>query len=69
GLDPYFLDLHARQPHSVRAWLNAPTKTRLIGPHYNPDNDPAYHMSGGSLADWFDIIVHSQEVTPALFLT
>jgi len=68
GLDAYVLDLHAQQPQAVRAWLNAPAKTRLIGPHYDPEDDPAYHMSGGLLADWFDLIIHSQEATPIRLL-
>jgi erythromycin esterase len=69
GLDIFTLDLHAPQPDSIREWLNAPTKTRLIGPHYNLEHDADYHMSGGSLASWFDIIIHFQETTPAHPLT
>src|SRR5205823_13232091 len=48
GRDRYLLDLHARQSHSVRAWLHAPARTRLIGPHYNPDDDAADHTAGRS---------------------
>jgi erythromycin esterase len=68
GLDTYLLDLHAKQSDSVQAWLNSPTKTRLIGPHYDSADDAAYHMSGGSLAEWFDVIIHSQEATPIRLL-
>lgn len=64
GMDTYLLDLHAPQPRAVQAWLDAPAKLRLIGPGYNPEYDSAHHMSGGSLADWFDVIVHAREVTP-----
>lgn len=49
----------------IRRRLNAPTRTRLIGPFYDPLDDAAHHMSGGSLASWFDVVVHMQEVTPS----
>ncbi|RKT82147.1 erythromycin esterase [Saccharopolyspora antimicrobica] len=65
GLDAYLLDLRADGPAPVRAWLDARAKTRLIGPEYDPADDAAYHLSGGSLAGWFDAVVHAQEITPA----
>ncbi|MBO2465352.1 erythromycin esterase family protein [Actinomadura violacea] len=68
GQAGYLLDLRAPQPEPVHHWLNAPTKTRLIGPSYDPADDAAYHLSGGSLAAWFDIILHTEEVTPARLL-
>lgn len=61
----YVLDLGTPRPEPIRRLLAAPTRTRLIGPFYDPRDDAAYHMSGGSLASWFDIIVHTQEVTPS----
>lgn len=64
GMATYLLDLHADQPDPVRAWLHAPAKMRLIGPNYNPDDDANHHMSGGSLGDWFDLIIHHREATP-----
>jgi erythromycin esterase len=63
-LDAYLLDLRAPSTVEVRTWLDRPTMTRLIGPFYDPDDD-AYHLSGGSLAEWFDVIVYSREVTRA----
>ncbi|QUH02663.1 erythromycin esterase family protein [Saccharopolyspora erythraea] len=69
GLDAYLLDLHADGPPSVRTWLDTPTKTRLIGPHHDPDDNAAHHLSGGSLAEWFDAILHTQEVTSVRFLS
>jgi erythromycin esterase len=68
GLDIYMLDLHVPRPPAVRAWIESPTKVRVIGPAYDPANDAAYHLSGGSLAEWFDVIIHSQEVTPTRLL-
>ncbi|MCP2236968.1 erythromycin esterase [Prauserella halophila] len=64
GLAPYVLDLHAVAPAPVRAWLSTPTKTRLIGPSYDPANDAAYHLSGQSLDEWFDAVAHIPTVTP-----
>ncbi len=61
----YVLDLGTPRPEPIRRLLDAPTRTRLIGPFYDPREDAAYHMSGGSLASWFDIIVHTPEVTPS----
>ncbi|MER5227315.1 erythromycin esterase family protein [Streptomyces flaveus] len=69
GLDAYLLDLRADGPPPVRTWLDTPAKTRLIGPHYDPTDNAAYHLSGGSLADWFDAILHTQEVTPVRALS
>ncbi|MFJ5048275.1 erythromycin esterase family protein [Streptomyces sp. NPDC088719] len=69
GLDAYLLDLRADGPPRVRTWLDTPTKTRLIGPDYDPTDNAAYHLSGGSLADWFDAILHTQEVTPVRALS
>ncbi|MCI2424149.1 erythromycin esterase family protein [Saccharopolyspora sp. K220] len=63
GPDAYVLDLHADAPADVRAWLEAPTRTRLIGPHYDPANDADHNLSGASLRDWFDLVVHIREVT------
>lgn len=63
-LQTYLLNLNASQPDSVRSWLNAPTKVRVIGPYYDPEKDSTFHMVG-SLASWFDIIIHFQEITPA----
>lgn len=64
GLDAYLLDLRADGPAPVRAWLGAPAKTRLIGPEYDPADDAAHHLSGGSLVGWFDAVVHAREITP-----
>lgn len=65
GPGPYLLDLRGEAPAAVREWRQAPARTRLMGPHYDPGDDAAHHMSGGSLADWFDAVLHTQEVTPA----
>lgn len=65
GVDQFLLDLRApSQPDAVRAWLNGRATTRLIGPHYDVDHDADYHLSGSSLAGWFDAVIHVQQVTP-----
>jgi erythromycin esterase len=61
--DAYLLDLHVEQG-PARAWLDAPATLRLIGPRYDPRDDANHHMTGGSLADWFDLIVHHRQATP-----
>ncbi|MEU6001341.1 erythromycin esterase family protein [Streptomyces sp. NPDC047197] len=64
-LPAYFLNLRARKPATVEAWLGAPARTRLVGPVYDPREDADHHLSGGSLSEWFDAVVHVREVTPA----
>ena len=64
GLDRFLLDLRRDHPPPVRAWLEAPARFRLIGPGYRPVEDAGHHMRGGSLADWFDFIIHHHQVTP-----
>jgi hypothetical protein len=59
GLDQFALDLRRPAPPPVRTWLTAPIKTRGL-----PNEGPDAYMSGGTLAQWFDIVVHRQEVTP-----
>lgn len=61
GPDAYLLDLRG-----LRA--DRPTKTRLVGPSYDPADDASYHLSGGSLGEWFDVIAHWRQVTPVHLL-
>ncbi|SHF84858.1 erythromycin esterase family protein [Streptoalloteichus hindustanus] len=60
-LDTFLLDLRVARPEAVRAWLEAPTKTRMIG----PTQDPLEHLSDGAFGDWFDVVGHHRHVTPA----
>ena len=41
-------------------WPDAPVVTRGL-----PEGGRDAHMAGGTLAQWFDLIVHCQTVTPA----
>jgi erythromycin esterase len=60
--DQFALDLRAPAPTPppVRRWLEAPLRTRGL-----PEGGPDSYMAGGSLAQWFDVVVHRQELTPA----
>ncbi|MFC8126801.1 erythromycin esterase family protein [Streptomyces sp. NPDC057302] len=64
-LPAYFLDLRAPRPADVDAWFGAPATTRVVGPFYDAREDADHHLSGGSLTEWFDAVVHVREVTPA----
>ena len=59
GLDQFALDLRRPAPPSVRHWLQAPIKTRGLA-----DRGSDSYMAGGTLAQWFDVIVHRQELAP-----
>jgi erythromycin esterase-like protein len=63
GLDQYALNLHADAPPAVRSWRQSSAKTRVIGT-YDPAKPGDYYMTGGSLSQWFDVIIHRQKVTP-----
>lgn len=65
AMDAYLLDLRQKCPPSVESWLRSPTRTRLIGPAFDPGDNESFHMSGGSLKDWFDILIHVNEISPA----
>jgi erythromycin esterase len=56
-------------PDAVVQWLRQPAKTRVIGSIYAPDQ-PAEgcYLTGGSLAEWFDAILHSHRIGPSQLL-
>lgn len=61
----YLLDLRRGAPEIVREWLQRPVKARVIGSICSADQ-PAegYWMTGGSLAEWYDVLLHEKELTP-----
>lgn len=59
GVDQFALDLRRPAPSPVRRWLDGPIRTRGFA-----DRGPDSSMAGGTLAQWFDVIVHRQELTP-----
>jgi erythromycin esterase len=56
-------------PPAVTGWLRQDAKTRVIGSVCAPD-EPAggFYLTGGSLADWFDAILHTHHITPSKLL-
>jgi len=58
GFETYLLDIDGRWPEAVQEWLDAPAKTRLIGPG-------VHELHGPPLRMWFDFVIHSRRVTPA----
>ena len=60
GFGQFVIDLRQPAPAPVHRWLDAPVVTRGL-----PEGGPDAHMAGGTLAQWFDLIVHCQTVTPA----
>lgn len=66
GLPLYLLDLRKAQG-AVRQWMNGPAPFRLNGMGYDPAQfDAAY--TRGSLAQWFDLLIHVQNSTPSTYL-
>lgn len=61
GLDheQSILDLQGRAPAAVRDWLAAPFRSRGY-----PDEGYDSEGTGGTLADWFDVIIHRRQVSP-----
>jgi erythromycin esterase-like protein len=55
----FTLDLRRPAARPVRDWLSAQAKTRGF-----PGGGLASHMTGGSLEQWFDLIIHTRTVTP-----
>ncbi|TDD84287.1 erythromycin esterase family protein [Actinomadura darangshiensis] len=56
----FVLDLRSPAPPPVRRWLDAPIRTRGLA-----HTGPGSYMSGGTLRQWYDVVVHRQEVSPA----
>ncbi|MFJ6810565.1 erythromycin esterase family protein [Streptomyces anulatus] len=65
AMNGYLLNLRADTPSQVADWLARTTRSRLIGPRHDPRRDTDHHMTGGSLSEWFDVLVHLRQVTPA----
>lgn len=60
GLDNFLLDLRTHpQTAAVRAWLHQTAKTRGF-----PEAGPSSYLTGDTLANWFDVVLHTCEVTP-----
>lgn len=64
-LPRYLVDLRAEAPAPVREWLAQPTKGRVIGSVCDDSRPDDHYMAGGSLRDWYDVVVHERTVTPS----
>ncbi|MEU7615754.1 erythromycin esterase family protein [Micromonospora rifamycinica] len=42
-----------------------PAIVRIVGPDYSTENNPDCIASGGTLEEWFDLVIHTRRVTPA----
>lgn len=60
-LDQFALDLRRRAPPPVRAGLHGPITTRGLA-----DSGPDGYITGGTLSEWFDVIIHRQHVNPSV---
>ncbi|GAA0599222.1 erythromycin esterase family protein [Kribbella sandramycini] len=56
--DQFTLDLRSPQPPAVREWLHRTARTRGL-----PDV-PGSYLTGDSLSTWFDVLLHTREVSP-----
>lgn len=65
---PVLLDVHADVTEPIRQRLDSPAMMRLVGPAFDPDEPSKAHMSGGSLAQWFDALIHIGKVGPVTLL-
>lgn len=66
GLAQYLLDLRDAPEGTVKNWIESPRPFRLIGVTYDPDPSAAsdsYYT--GALSQWFDLLIHFQDTTPA----
>ncbi len=62
--DAYLLDLHAPRPVALHNWFDAPATVRVIGPSYQVERDADFHITGGRLATWFDVLAWVPRVFP-----
>jgi erythromycin esterase len=65
---PVVFDLRAGGDERVQRWLDTPATMRLVGPAFDPDEPSKALMSGGSLAQWFEALVHIGTVAPVTVL-
>lgn len=60
GRAQFLYDLRQHATPAVREWLGQPLLTRG-----DPEAGPESTMSGGTPGQWFDVLIHRQEVSPA----
>ncbi|WP_412519863.1 erythromycin esterase family protein [Actinomadura madurae] len=62
--DQLLMDLRVDAPAPVREWLRSPIATRGIATE-TPELPYDSYATGGTVRQWFDLVVHRQAVTPA----
>jgi erythromycin esterase len=62
--EPCYVTLRHAAAGAARGWLHRPTRTRIIGPRYDPDHDADYYLACSSIADCFDVMIHVPAITP-----
>jgi erythromycin esterase len=62
--EPRYVTLRDAAAGAAREWLDRPTRTRIIGPRYDPDHNADYYLACSSLTDCFDVIVHVPATRP-----
>ncbi|MGH2477271.1 MAG: erythromycin esterase family protein, partial [Candidatus Limnocylindrales bacterium] len=60
----WYLDLHRPPLGAPQRWTDRAAATRLIGPHYKPEEDARYCLTGRSFRQWFDAIIYVRDITP-----
>ncbi|MGH3758588.1 erythromycin esterase family protein [Actinophytocola sp.] len=64
-LPRYLVDLRAEAPEPVAGWLRQQVKGRVIGSVCDDSRPDDHYLTGGSLLDWYDAVIHEQTVTPS----
>lgn len=52
----------------LAGWIREPATVRVVGPHFAAERNREFSMGGASLQNWFDVLIHIPQVTPASFL-
>jgi erythromycin esterase len=60
--------LPATDVAALLATSGSPDRLRIVGPHYDPADDP-HHAMVGDVAAWFDLVIHQRTATPVSFLS
>ena len=63
--EPGYVTLRHAADGTARRWLDRPTRTRIIGPRYDPDHDADHYLACSSIADCFDVVIHVPAIRPS----
>lgn len=68
GIAEYLLDLRNPPEGDVKNWITISRPFRFIGVNYDPATDADFYYTG-SLGQWFDLVIHFQNTSPAQLVT